>query len=271
MIEFEKLRIVTAYEFLKHIRRKRLYVILGLTLISELAVIILVPLLMDGKYPDSVMAMAAMLTVGPSLATIGAVFFAGDAIAGEFEGKTGFILFTNPVKRTTLILGKYLASCAAVILLVIFGYVITDITLLAIYGEIPSETFNSFGLCLLFGGAVLSITFFFSSISKGSMGATVITLVLIMVISGIVESVLVMAGKPYFYLPSTGGDSIALVYGGMDMYENLIPAGAAGMGGMEMFLNMKLPDIGHIAYSMTGYLIICLGLSLWISRRRQLA
>ncbi|UCC17920.1 MAG: ABC transporter permease [Dehalococcoidales bacterium] len=271
MIEFEKLRIIAAYEFLKHVRRKRLYVILGLTLISELAVIILLPLLMDGKYPDNVITMAATLTVGPSLATIGAVFFAGDAIAGEFEGRTGFILFTNPVKRTTLILGKYLASCAAVTLLVIFGYIITVITLFAIYGEVPGKTLNSFGLCLLFGGAVLSITFFFSSISKGSMGATVITLVVIMVISGIVESVLIMAGKPYFYLPSVGGDAIALVYGGMDLYENIIPAGGAGMGGMEMLLNMKVPDIGHIAYSMTGYLVICLGLSLWISRRRQLA
>ena len=68
MMEFEKLRIIAAYEFLKHIRRKRLYVILGLTLISELAVIILIPLLMDGKYPDNVMTMAATLTVGPSLA-----------------------------------------------------------------------------------------------------------------------------------------------------------------------------------------------------------
>ncbi len=270
-MEFEKLRIVAAYEFLKHIRRKRLYVILGLTLISELAVIILLPLLMDGKYPDNVMTMAATLTVGPSLATIGAVFFAGDAIAGEFEGKTGFILFTNPVKRSTLVMGKYLASCAAVILLVIFGYIITDITLLVIYGEIPTETFNSFGLCLLYGGAVLSITFFFSSVSKGAMGATVITLVLIMVISGIVESVLVMAGKPYFFLPSAGGDSIALVYGGMDLFEGMIPAGAGGMGGMNSFLDFKLPDIGHIAYSMAGYMVICLALSIWISRRRQLA
>jgi ABC-type transport system involved in multi-copper enzyme maturation permease subunit len=271
VIEFEKLRIVIAYEFLKHIRRKRLYIILGLTLITELAVIILLPLLMDGKYPDNVMTMAATLTVGPSLATIGAVFFAGDAIAGEFEGKTGFILFTNLIKRTTLILGKYLASCAAVIILIIFGYIITDITLLAIYGELPSETFNSFGLCLLFAGTVLSITFFFSSISKGAMGATVITLVVIMVISGIVESVLIMAGKPYFYLPSVGGDSIALVYGGMDLYEKMMPGGGAGMGGMGMLFDMKLPDIGHVAYSMTGYMIVCFALSLWISRRRQLS
>ena len=135
MTEFEKLRVVTGYEFLKHIRRKRLWVILGLTLIAELAVLIGLPLLMDG-YPDNVKVMAAMLTIGPSLATIGAVFFAGDTIAGEFESKTGYILFTNPVRRITLVAGKYLASCAAVILLVIFGYAIVCVSLLVIYAVI---------------------------------------------------------------------------------------------------------------------------------------
>ena len=53
MSEFEKLRVVTRYEFLKHIRRKRLYIILALTLVAELLVLILLPTLMEG-YPDSV-------------------------------------------------------------------------------------------------------------------------------------------------------------------------------------------------------------------------
>ena len=198
MSEFEKLRVVIRYEFLKHIRRRRLYIILGLTFVAELAVLIGLPALMGG-FPDNVMVMAALLTVGPSLATIGAVFFAGDAIAGEFESKTGYMLFTNPVKRITLVTGKYLASCVAVILLIIFGYAIASISLLAIYGNVPIETAKSFGLCLLFAGSVLSVTFFFSSISKGAMGATVMTLLFIMVISGIVETVLLMAGKPYWF------------------------------------------------------------------------
>ncbi len=267
MSEFEKLRLVAGYEFIKHLRRKRLYVILGLAFIAEIAVLILFPVLMD-KYPDNVMAMAAVLTVGPSLATIGAVFFAGDAIAGEFESKTGYILFTNPVRRITLITGKYLASCAAVILLVIFGYIITAISLQVIYGEVPVETAKSFGLCLLFAGSVISVTFLFSSISKGSMGATVITLVFIMVISGIVESVLMMAGKPYWYMISACGDSVALVYGGMELFmEGMMPAGAMSMVPFEF----KTPDIGLCAYSMVGYLVVCFVLSLLISRRRQLA
>ena len=220
-----------------------MWIILGLTLIAELAVLIGLPALMDG-YPDNVMAMAAILTVGPSLATIGAIFFAGDAIAGEFESKTGYMLFPNPVKRTTLIMGKYLASCIAVILLIIFGYVITSISLLVIYGNIPIETLQSFGLCLLFGGAVISVTFFFSSISRGAVGAIVITLLFVMVISGIVETVLLMADKPYWFLLSTGGDSIAMVYGGMELFlEGMMPSGSMGM----MPFEFESPDIGLCA------------------------
>jgi len=265
--EFEKLRVVTGYEFLKHIRRRRLYVILGLTLAAELAVLIGLPALMEG-YPDNVMVMAAMLSIGSSLATIGAVFFAGDAIAGEFESKTGYILFPNPVRRITLVTGKYLASCAAVILLVIFAYAIVSISLLAIYGEVPIETAKSFGLCLLYGGSVLSVTFFFSSLSKGAMGATVITLLFITVISAVVDGVLTMAGKPHWFLLSTAGDSIATVYGG---YE-LLMEGFMPPGGMEMLpFEIKTPDIGLCALSMVIYLVVGFVLSIWISRRRQLA
>ena len=264
MTELEKLRIVAGYEFLKHIRRKRLYVVLGLTFIAELAVLILIPVLGDG-YPDNVMVMAALLSVGPSLATIGAIFFAGDAIAGEFENKTGYILFTNPVRRITLVIGKYLACYASVILLILLGYVIVCISLLAIYGSIPIETLSSFGLCLLYAGSVLSVTFFFSSISKGAMGATVITLVFIMVISGIIDGILMMTGQPHWFMLSTNGDTISTVYGGYELFM-----GGMGGGGMAPF-EMETPSIGLCALSMAIYLVVGFLLSIWITKRRQLA
>ena len=263
MTEFERLRVVIGYEFLKHIRRKRLYIILALTLIAELAVLILVPVLGDG-FPNNVMVMAALLSIGPSLATIGAIFFAGDAIAGEFENKTGYILFTNPVRRTTLVIGKYIACYAAVALLIILGYVIVVISLLAIYGSVPIETGGSFGLCLLYAGAVLSVTFFFSAVMKGSMSATVITLVFIMVISGIIDSVLMMTGQPHWFMLSTNGDTIATVYGGYEAFMG-------GMGGMgDMPFEFESPSIGLSVLSMAIYLALGFLLSLWITKRRQL-
>jgi ABC-2 type transport system permease protein len=264
--EFEKLRVVIGYEFMKHIRRKRIYVIMGIALLAEVLVLILIPVLRDG-YPNDVMMMAAILTVGPSLAALGAVFFAGDAIAGEFEGKTGFILFTNPIKKMTLWTGKYLAGFIAVGLLIIFNYIIIAISLLVIYGEVPLEIFKSFGLCLLYASATLSLTFLFSAISKGSMGATVMTLIFIWVISGILESVLMFTGNPYWFIVSAGGDSIALVYGGIEKF-----IGSFGMGHLqEAMANYKPLDIGLAAWGMTVYLVVGFVASIWISRRRQLA
>jgi len=170
------------------------------------------------------------------------------------------------VRRITLVTGKYLASCVAVILLIIFGYAIGSISLFAIYGDVPIETAKSFGLCLLFAGSVLSVTFFFSAVSKGAMGATVMTLLFIMVISGIIETVLMMAGKPYWFLLTTGGDSIATVYGGFELFmEGIMPN-----GGMLPF-EIETPDIGLTALSMAVYLVVGLVLSIWISGRRQLA
>jgi ABC-2 type transport system permease protein len=264
--QFEKIGIVIRYEFLKHIRRARLYVILGIALLGELAVLILIPVLRDG-YPQSMKVMAAMLTVGPSLAALGAVFFAGDAVAGEFEGKTGFLLFTNPIKRYILWVGKYIAGFIAVTLLIIFAYIIIAISLLVIYQDIPFEILKSFGLCLLFASAMLSVTFLFSSVSKGSMGATVMTLVFVWVICGIIESVLAFTGNPYWFILSAGGDSITMAYGGMELFTESL-----GMARFEaMMEGFKPMDLGLTAWGMAIYLVVGLVASVMIGNRRQLA
>jgi ABC-2 type transport system permease protein len=264
---FEKLGIVIRYEFLKHIRRKRIYIILAIALLTEAAVLILIPALQDG-YPDSVMMMAALLTVGPSLAAIGAVFFAGDAIAGEFESKTGFLLFINPIKRELLWIGKYLAGFIAVTLLMVFTYIIIAISLFAIYQEVPVEILESFGLALFYAAATLSTTFFFSSISKGSMGATIMTLLFVWVVCGILESVLAFTGNPYWYVLSAGGDSIALVYGSLESFMT----GFGGMGNLGSILeNFEPLTTGMAAWGMSIYFVAGFVASILISRKRQLA
>jgi ABC-2 type transport system permease protein len=266
---FEKLGVVIKYEFLKHIRRKRLYVILGIALFVELLVLILVPALLPGGYPDSVMVMAAMLTFGPSLAALGAVFFTGDAIAGEYEGKTGFLLFTNPIKRELLWIGKYLAGFIATAALIVFTYIIIAIALLVIYQEVPIEMLKSFGLCLLYASAVLSVTFLFSAVSKGSMGSTVMTLLFIFVICGILESVLMATGKPYWFILSAGGDSITMVFGNM---EDIMSSLGISTGQLGAFMeNYKPLSVGLAACGLVIYFVVGFLSSVLISRRRQLA
>jgi ABC-2 type transport system permease protein len=270
MNNYEKLGVVINYEFLKHIRRARLYIILGIVLLAEALVLILIPTLTDG-YPKSVNVMAAMLTAGPSLAALGAVFFAGDAIAGEYEQKTGFLLFTNPIKKEMLWIGKYLAGFIAVTLMMIFSYIIIAVALLVIYHQVPGSIFKSFGMAEFYAAATLSTTFFFSAISKGSMGATIITLVFVWVICGILESVLAFTGNPYWFVLSAGGDSIASVYGNMqELMSGFGGMGAFG-GGEGMLDRFKAPSLGMVSWGMAIYFVGGLLGSILLARRRQLS
>ncbi len=282
MIEFDKLRVVMMYEFLKHIRRRRLYIIMAIALAAEALALILVPTLMTGGFPKDkiiggvvirgVMLMAVILTFGASLAAIGSVFFAGDAIAGEYESKTGFILFTNPIRRITLWTGKYLAGLLAVGLLIIFTYVVMAIALAAIYHEVPIQIFGSLGLCLLYAAAVLSLTFLFSAISKGSMGATVITLLFIWVLSNIVESILAFTSNPYWFMISAGGDSVTLPYGSLrELMQGLGFGGGGGPFGGGNVGSFGMLTIPMAIWGMLIYLVVGLAGSVLISRRRQLA
>lgn len=261
MSEFEKLKIVTEYEFLKHLRRRRLYAVVGIVIAVELSVLMGLPLLGEG-YPADPTTMAAMLSLGSYIALIGVVFFAGDSIAGEFEGKTGYILLPTPVRRTSIVAGKYLACYSAIALIILLGYGITCASLLWIYGRIPSETATSFALCLLFAGSVLSLTFLFSSMLKGAMGATVMTLAFVFIISATLEFVLMMAGQPSWFLLSRAGDSIVMVY----------PGASALFAGMahELPAGALEYDIGLCAVGMVVYLAACIPLSIWITKRREM-
>lgn len=259
--ERDKLRAVAKYEFMKHLRRKRFYVVLALAIAVEMIVLIALPLLGAG-YPSNVMTMAALLSMGATFPTMGAVFFAGDAIAGEFEGKTGYVLFPNPVRRSTIVLGKYLACFSAIALVVLALYGVVGASLLWIYRRVPVEVAGSMALCLLASGAVVAVTFFFSSISRGAMGATVTTLIFIFVVLSVVESVLLMAGQPRWFLLSYASDVVVTIYNGYGAFAGVregMPSGA-----------MRSPDVGTSVAVMVAYLVVFLALSVAITRRREM-
>src|SRR4030042_5932748 len=49
-----------------------------------------------------------------------AIFFGGDSISGEFQTKTGYFLVGNPLRRSSIYIGKWVAALIAS--LMIFGF-----------------------------------------------------------------------------------------------------------------------------------------------------
>jgi hypothetical protein len=70
--------------------------------------------------------------------------------------------------------------------------------------------------------------------------------------------------NPSWFLLSTGGDSIAAVYGEYSvLLGELLPH--------ELPFEIETMNIGLAAVAMAVYLVVGLVLSIWISGRRQLA
>ena len=101
---------VAKYELLKYLRGRRLLAIVLLTIIIS-AIFLIVPPAIGTAYPkdptDFITRVLSFLSV---LSILSATFFGADAIVSEYESKTGYFLFPNPIRKTAIFLGKFIAS-----------------------------------------------------------------------------------------------------------------------------------------------------------------
>jgi ABC-2 type transport system permease protein len=108
------------------------------------------------------------------------VIFGGDAIAGEFQNRTGYFLMGLPIRRATVYLGKYIAAFVASLgAVVIFALILVANSTYYFGGGAFTAGFGeSFVLAIVYLLALLGSTFLFSSLFKTSTYATLVVAVL---------------------------------------------------------------------------------------------
>src|SRR4030043_346333 len=107
--------IMMKYTFLDYFRSRRFFILLTITLlISGLLTFIV------GYYrPGSFLASDLSFYGGwwgnsvTFVIVLSGVFFGGDAISGEFQNKTGYFGIPNPIRRSSIYIGKWLAAFIA--------------------------------------------------------------------------------------------------------------------------------------------------------------
>lgn len=277
MSEMGKLKTVVKYEFMKQIRRWRFYGALCITLLAVMLVMGLYQALdIPGRMniPGTVMErygaeiFAIFTTSMSTLAVIGAVFFSGDAIASEYEQRTGYILFPNPVKRTTIVIGKYIACLIATSSIILSAYLVSALGTLAFYGRIPIGMLGSLAIALMLGCMMIGLAFLFSSILKGGMGATIATLLTYMVVFSIISSTLSYAGYEPWFMPDRAADSLASTYGiPLEELGGGIYGGGRWISGM-----IRASQDPVLSFTvLTVYAVVFLIAATWLARRREMA
>ena len=116
----------------------------------------------------------------PSIIVLAAVFFGGDAIAGEFQNKTGYFLMGLPIRRVTVYIGKFIAAFTASLSIVLLWLALMLGNGAFYFGDgaLPWQLAPSILLAILYLLAVLGSTFLFSSLFKTSAYGFVLTAIL---------------------------------------------------------------------------------------------
>lgn len=196
------------------------------------------------------------------IVVLAAVFFGGDAIAGEFQNKTGYFLMSVPIRRATIYVAKYIAAFLASLAIMSLYVAILLANGVYYFGSnaFPWQLGLSFVLSIVYLAAVLGTTFLFSSLFKTSAYGFVMTVVLFLFGFSLLEDLLrlIVKTEPWMvisYASGIMGDvfSTPIRWGFTGLAETVT---ARGPGGAIFHSTTYTPGVGEGVLIMLVYFII---------------
>ena len=145
--------------------------------------------------------LAGFLNFLPDAVVLAAAFLGGDALAVDLAGGPGYLMLTLPVRRTTLLAGRYVAAAITGFSVALVYYAVAVGASLGFYGTVPAALLLSVAAALLFGLAALAIAFFFSSFFRTPAVAIVASMLILLLGFPSVTAIGTLAGpEPWFSL-----------------------------------------------------------------------
>ena len=179
-----QVRISMKYTLLEYLRSRRFLIMLIITLlIAALLTIIVAWRRPEGFLVSNLGFYSSWWGTAVTLVIILAgIFFGGDAISGEFQNKTGYFGIPNPVRRSSIYIGKWLSAFLAATAIMLIFAVITIANGLYYFGSagLPYQFVYSLLFAWFYLAAVLGLAFFFSSMFKSSSISILVTVILLL-------------------------------------------------------------------------------------------
>src|SRR5947208_5786412 len=196
---------ITKYELVNYFRSRRFFVLLIIGVIIGALLTALVGYYRPSGFLSSPLDFYSNWWAGSITFVIilSGIFYGGDAISGEFQNKTGYFLVANPLRRSSIYIGKWLgALITSVIMLGVFSAITVGNGIYYFGLNIPYQLWVSLLFGLLYLIAVLGFTFFFSSLFKSSSISILVTAILFlfafMLIQTLVEGLVKI--EPWFLI-----------------------------------------------------------------------
>lgn len=186
--------VVMKNELVKFVRGRKILLFLAL-LALVLGLLTLLPYALGNGLPKDKNTLSVMyLSFVSLIILLSATLFTSTQIVSEFEERTALILFTRPIKRSSIFIGKLLASLIMGAAFLGIYYVATCVVSLAVAGGIDVGIAKSFGIAMLYTFATSGVAIMLGTITKKASTATMLTFFMLMLIFPIVSSVLGASG-----------------------------------------------------------------------------
>jgi ABC-2 type transport system permease protein len=267
---------VTRYELLKYLRGRRLLAIILLTVVVSALILVVPPAIGSQYYKDPTEFITNTLQFLGVLSILSATFFGADAIVSEFESKTGYFLFPNPIRKTTIFLGKFIASALVSVGAIALYYLIAVASVQAIDGSVPANTGTSFVYSLVYLFAILAIAYLFSAVMRSSVYSLVLTFFTFFLILPIVDVLgSIDKFKPWFSITFANGISQYIFqnpYPTDKVFNVTAPLGPrAAVGGPQAFsLVQYYPNVRLSLAVMAAYFVVAFLLAIVLAGRREM-
>src|SRR5712664_4873036 len=227
--------VITKYELLNYFRSRRFFILLIIGLVISSILTALVAYYGVSSFATTSLGFYSFWW-GNSVTLVvilSGIFFGGDAISGEFQNKTGYFLVGNPLRRSSIYVGKWIAALtASLIILAIYAAIAIGNGIYYFGATIPYQYGESLIFSVLYLIAVLGFTFFFSSLFKSSSMSILVTAILFLFAFSLIQ--LIVAGlvqvEPWFII-TYGSGIIGNVL--IDPYPTTQPIRGAGPGGRD--------------------------------------
>src|SRR5438445_9915126 len=186
---------ITKYELLNYFRSRRFFVLLIIGVIIGALLTALVGYYRPSGFLSSPLDFYSNWWAGSITFVIilSGIFYGGDAISGEFQNKTGYFLVANPLRRSSIYIGKWLgALIASVIMLLVFTAITVGNGIYYFGLNIPYQLWESLLFSILYLVAVLGFTFFFSSLFKTTSMSILVTAILFLFAFTLIQALVVV-------------------------------------------------------------------------------
>ena len=183
--DFRQAFIVSKYEIMKFMSGKKI-LIFGIinALVLAILTIVIFSVNIDGLNTE--MGLSLYISVSSWLMLLGATLFSASSLVAEFEEKTALMLFTKPIRKGSIFMGKMMASYGLNLAFVIIYYLVASVAIAIKTGGFTTNIFASIGYCMLYILALTGIAMLFSALMKKSSSASILTFVFILLVPAII-------------------------------------------------------------------------------------